>query len=117
QVIVASDNWNDDQQGARAASASRGAADLQAGIAKYEDGSYTEAAARLNGALAAGLTADEAVRAHKYLAFIHCASRRERQCRSEFRKALALDPRFQLNAAEAGHPIWGRVFRDVKQHG
>ena len=97
--------------------ASAGSADLKLGIARYEDGQYTEAAARLHSAIAAGLSQPEAVRAHKYLAFIHCASKREKQCRTEFRKALALDPGFQLNAAEAGHPIWGPVFREVKQRG
>jgi len=97
--------------------ASRGLPELQAGVSKYEDGEYRDAAARLQRALAAGLTRAEQVRAHKYLAFIHCASKRERQCRSEFRKALALDPGLQLNAAESGHPIWGPVFREVKQRG
>jgi Tfp pilus assembly protein PilF len=109
QVIASSD---------RASSAgSRGGSDLQVGVARYEDGQYAEASARLQSALAAGLTAAESVRAHKYLAFIHCASKRERQCRTEFRKAIAIDPGFQLNAAESGHPIWGPVFREVKQRG
>ena len=100
-----------------AAAVSPGLTDLQAGVSRYEDGQYQAAAARFQAALAAGLTPGEAVRAHKYLAFIHCASKRERQCRMEFRKALALDPAFQLNAAEAGHPIWGPIFREVKQRG
>ena len=96
---------------------SAGLADLQTGIARYEDGQYTAAQARFLTALASGLTPAEAVRAHKYLAFIHCASKREKACRSEFKRALTIDPAFQLNAAESGHPIWGRVFRDVKQRG
>lgn len=97
--------------------ASAGLADLQAGIARYEDGQYAAAQSRFQSALAAGLTPAEAVRAHKYLAFIHCASKRERLCRTEFKRALVIDPAFQLNAAEAGHPIWGPVFRDVKHRG
>ena len=96
---------------------SAGLADLQAGISRYEDGQYPAAQARFQTAIAAGLTPAEAVRAHKYLAFIHCASKRERACRSEFKRALIIDPAFQLNAAESGHPIWGPVFRDVKQRG
>lgn len=99
----------------QSSSASRGAADLQTGVRLYEDGQYAEAQTRLQNALSAGLWAPEAVRAHKYLAFIHCASKREAQCRMEFRKALAIDPSFQLSPAESGHPIWGRIFREVKQ--
>lgn len=96
---------------------SKGQPELEAGIAKYEDGRYVEAATRLHAALAEGLSAADEVQAHKYLAFIHCASRREKQCRSEFRRALDKDPEFQLDAAEAGHPIWGPVFRSVKDRG
>jgi hypothetical protein len=36
------------------------------------------------------------------------------QCRDEFRKALDLDPSFDLRENEAGHPIWGPAFRSVK---
>ena len=35
-------------------------------------------------------------------------------CREEFRKALAIDPGMELAPAEAGHPIWGPIFRSVK---
>jgi len=105
------------QENASAAAVRTGWPDRQGGVSKYEDGQYSQASTRLQSALVAGLTPAEAVRAHKYLAFIHCTSKRERQCRAEFRKALALDPSFQLNAAEAGHPMWGPVFREVKQRG
>lgn len=102
---------------AQAVQPSKGAPELATGIQKYEDGKYGEAVSRLNAALAEGLSASEEVTAHKYLAFIHCVSRREKQCRGEFRKALDKDPGFQLEAAEAGHPIWGPVFRSVKDRG
>lgn len=91
-----------------------GASALRAGVSKYEEGSYADAARYLQGAIDLGLTDAEAVRAHKYLAFINCASRRERACREEFRKVLALNPSFQLSPAEAGHPAWGPVFVSVK---
>ena len=52
--------------------------------------------------------------AHKYLAFIHCVSGREQQCRDEFKKALTIDPAFELTPAEAGHPVWGPIFRGEK---
>ena len=35
-------------------------------------------------------------------------------CRAEFRKAFEADPAFDLTPAEAGHPMWGPVFRSVK---
>jgi hypothetical protein len=54
------------------------------------------------------------VAAHKYLAFMHCAQSREKQCRTEFRKALVLNPEFELTPAESGHPSWGPVFRSLK---
>ena len=87
---------------------------LAAGIRHYEDGKYAEAAESLNGALNQGLTSTDRVKAHKYLAFIDCASGRPAACRREFGRALAIDPNLELSAAEAGHPIWGPVFRAVK---
>lgn len=89
--------------------------DLSLGIRAYEDGDYKNAARLLNGALSAGLLLnDDKVAAHKYLAFMHCAQARENLCRAEFRKALQLDPKFELAAAESGHPAWGPVFKSVK---
>lgn len=89
--------------------------ELSSGIKNYEDGNYKTAAKSLQNALESGLTFDsDTVRAHKYLAFIHCLSNREKQCREEFRKALEKDNKFDLEPAEAGHPIWGPVFRSVK---
>lgn len=89
--------------------------ELSTGIKSYEDGNYKAAARSLQSALEAGLTFDsDSVRAHKYLAFIHCLSNREKQCRDEFRKALEKDSKFELEPAEAGHPIWGPAFRAVK---
>jgi hypothetical protein len=52
--------------------------------------------------------------AHKHLAFIHCSWNQERECRDEFRKALAVDPTLELAPAEAGHPVWGPIFRSLK---
>ena len=90
--------------------------DLSLGIRAYEDGDYKSAARLLQAALAQGLLLNsDKVSAHKYLAFIHCSQSREKLCRDEFRKALALDPTFELSPAEAGHPVWGPVFRSLKQ--
>jgi Tfp pilus assembly protein PilF len=88
---------------------------LQSGIKSYEDGDYQTAAKQLQSSLDLGLDSKgDQGNAHKYLAFIHCVSSREKACREEFRKAFDSDPKFDLEPAEAGHPIWGPVFRSVK---
>ncbi len=89
--------------------------ELEKGIRSYEDGEYKASAKQLQIALDLGLEAKrDQARAHKYLAFINCVTGREKKCRSEFNKALDADPKFELEPAEAGHPIWGRVLRSVK---
>src|SRR5262249_1509449 len=67
----------------------QGEDELQFGVRAYEDGELAYSARLLQSGLDSGLRykADK-VRAHKYLAFIHCASSRIPQCRDEFRKAL-----------------------------
>ena len=87
---------------------------LSAGLKLYEAGEYEESAKNLQGAIELGVPDKQRVDAHKYLAFIHCASNRERQCRDEFRKALTMDPNLELSPAEAGHPVWGPIFRSLK---
>ncbi len=92
----------------------QGEPELAAGIRSYEDGDYNKAMQQLQSALKSGLNSFEQIKAHKYLAFIHCASGRESRCREEFRKVLHLAPDYELTPAEAGHPTWGPVFRSVK---
>ncbi len=87
---------------------------LVAGIAAYDDGKYVEAAKALRGALATRLDKADQLAAHKYLAFIQCSTGRRSLCRDEFRKALRIDPSFDLEPAEAGHPVWGPIFRGLK---
>lgn len=93
---------------------SKGSQDLSNGIKQYEDANYSEAARLLQSSLDKGLGSSDQVKAHKYLAFIHCVSGREQRCRDEFRAALKIDPTFELAANEAGHPIWGPAFRSAK---
>jgi len=89
--------------------------ELDKGIRSYEDGEYKTSAKQLQAALDFGLDAvRDRARAHKYLAFIACVSGRKKTCRDEFNKALDADPKFDLEPAEAGHPIWGPVWRSVK---
>jgi hypothetical protein len=88
---------------------------LSAGIKSYEQGNYNESAKLIQEALTKGLPDKESqVEAHKYLAFIHCVSGRKKECADEFKKALAVDPNFELQAAEVGHPLWGPVYSSVK---
>jgi Tfp pilus assembly protein PilF len=87
---------------------------LNAGLKQYEEGQYAESLKNLQSAIQQGLGERDKVNAHKHVAFIHCASNRERQCRDEFRRALAVDPAMDLAPEEAGHPVWGPIFRSVK---
>ncbi|HEY6897804.1 MAG TPA: TssQ family T6SS-associated lipoprotein [Rhodocyclaceae bacterium] len=87
---------------------------LSAGIEDYNEGRYAEAVKTLQSALDQGLGVSDQVKAHKYLAFTHCVSGKERLCRDEFKKALEINPNLELEPAEAGHPIWGPVFRAAK---
>ena len=105
-------NFNEDVAGIFS---SRGQRELDVGVKAYEDGEYPYAARLLQASLDAGLRGTtHRVRAHKYLAFLHCASNRIQQCRDEFRKVLEIDPSFDLREDEAGHPVWGPVFRSVR---
>jgi predicted small secreted protein len=94
--------------------AGEGRKDLDAGVRAYEDANYRQAARLIQAGIDSGLGTSDKVRAHKYLAFIHCVSGQLQQCRDEFGKALDLDPSFDLREDEAGHPIWGPAFRSVK---
>ena len=91
-----------------------GAPYLKQGIAQYEEGNYRSAVRRLQFALEEGLTIADRAQAHKYLAFIACVSGQQLTCREEFAIALDLDPNFELDPAEAGHPMWGPVFKSAK---
>jgi Tfp pilus assembly protein PilF len=93
---------------------SKGEQAFSAGMSQYEAGEYVEAQKSLQGALEAGIPLQDQISARKHLAFIHCVSGRQAQCREEFRRALDLNPQLELDPAEAGHPSWGPVFRSVK---
>jgi hypothetical protein len=87
---------------------------LLAGWRAYDDAQYAEAEKQLRAALAAGLASPrDRATAHKYLAFIACTSDRPPQCESEFRLARAADPSFALSRSEAGHPVWGPVYKRI----
>ncbi len=82
------------------------------GIRLYDDGQYPQAETALRQALQAGLRSPrDQARAHKLLAFITCTSEREAECEAAFRAARGADPAFVLSRSEAGHPLWGTVYR------
>lgn len=88
---------------------------FSSGVKHYEEGDYKSSVEAFEHALDMGLkNKSDHVTAHKYLAFIHCVSKREKQCREAFKSALEVDPDFELKPEEAGHPVWGPVFRSVK---
>jgi Tfp pilus assembly protein PilF len=86
------------------------------GIRAYDDGQYPQAEASLRKALGAGLQSGrDRASAHKLLAFITCTSGRATECEAAFRAARAADPGFALSRSEAGHPLWGPVYRKAQQ--
>ena len=93
---------------------SKGQATLSTGLKQYEDGPYAESLRSLQSAIQQGLGDGDRITAHKHVAFIHCISNRQRQCRDEFRKALTVDPKMELAPAEKDHPGWGPVFESAK---
>ena len=82
------------------------------GIRAYDDGQYAAAETALRKALGAGLQSGrDRASAHKLLAFITCTSERLAECEEAFRAARTADPGFVLSRSEAGHPLWGPVYR------
>lgn len=85
---------------------------LMNGMRAYDDGQYAEAEKQLDLALRGPLASPrDRAAAHKYLAFIYCTSKREASCESAFRAAREADSGFLLNKSEAGHPMWGPVYK------
>jgi Tfp pilus assembly protein PilF len=86
------------------------------GIRAYDDGQYAQAETALRQALADGLqSARDRATAHKLLAFITCTSDRLADCQAQFREARAADAGFALSRSEAGHPVWGPVYKNLLQ--
>jgi hypothetical protein len=90
-------------------------AGLKEGIALYNKGLYNDAIKRLGMADVTGGPKATQVEALKYTAFSYCVTSRPTLCRQQFEKALKLDPSFDLEPGEHGHPQWGPVFLKVKK--
>jgi Tfp pilus assembly protein PilF len=88
---------------------------LLAGIRAYDDAQYPEAEKQFRQALAANLASPrDRAAAHKHLAFIACTSNRMAECEAAFRAARQSDPGFALSKSEAGHPLWGPVYKRLQ---
>ena len=88
---------------------------LLAGIRAYDDGQYADAERQLALSLQLNLpSAKDRAAAHKHLAFIYCTSQRVAECEAAFRAARLADPAFALSRSEAGHPLWGPVYKRLQ---
>lgn len=87
---------------------------LSDGIRAYDDALYARSEAALRRALAVGLASPrDRASAYKLLGFITCANERINECEAALLAARAADPAFVLSRSEAGHPVWGPVYRRV----
>lgn len=85
---------------------------LTQGVKLYQAGQYPDSETQLKLALQQGLSlGPDRATANKYLAFIYCTSKREALCLAAFKAAKQADPAFALSKSEAGHPMWGKVYR------
>lgn len=85
---------------------------LAQGLKAYQAAQYQQSELDLKSALQMGLAKPaDIANANKHLAFIFCTSKREALCLSAFKAAVAADPSFALSKSEAGHPMWGPVYK------
>ena len=88
---------------------------LLAGMKAYDDAQYDSADRLFREALALGLVSPrDRAEAHKRLAFIQCAAGRLGECEAEFKLARQADRTFALDKSEAGHPVWGPVYKKLQ---
>jgi Flp pilus assembly protein TadD len=81
----------------------------------YEKGDYKNAIRKLSMARDASEdTPGIRQNSLKLLAFSYCVTSQRPQCKAQFTSLLKLAPSFQLSRGEAGHPLWGPAFKEVK---
>ncbi len=84
---------------------------LATAIEAYDRGDYAQAIRLLTPLSSEGaLDNDQQLRALKALAFSQCSTNAITACRGTFERAFRADAKFDLSAAERGHPIWGPQF-------
>lgn len=84
------------------------------GVAHFEAGNYPEAEHMLLTPEVWQASQSQQLRALKFLAFTYCVSERPQLCRQSFERAFQLDPGFDLEVAEQGHPLWGQAYAEAK---
>lgn len=93
----------------------RALANLSEALKRYDAGNFEEAKTSFLLAADSGvLSTTQQLDARKHMAFIYALQNRESSAREEFEKAFAIDAKFELTPAEAGHPKWGPIYRQVK---
>lgn len=93
-----------------------GQTQLANGVRLYENADFVGAIRQLQGASDIWVDSPEVrMNAYKYLAFSYCVTNRRAACRQAFESLLKIDPDFELLPTEAGHPIWGPVFRQARK--
>ncbi|MBI5181425.1 MAG: LysM peptidoglycan-binding domain-containing protein [Nitrospirae bacterium] len=87
---------------------------LKKGIDSYFKGNYDDAVAEINTALEKGLKEKEdRVKAYRFLAYTHVAKEEKDEAKKQFKKALELDPKIELDPVYVSPKII-EVFREVK---
>jgi len=91
-------------------------AEFDGAVALYTNGDYRGAIKRFT-AIHDSLHAyrDLELLSLKYMAFSYCVTGHAPMCKQEFEKAFKLDPSFDLEPGEKGHPLWGPVFEKAKK--
>lgn len=88
---------------------------LADGSELYEKGDFKAAIRKLTAARDSFAdTSAEMQTSLKYLAFSYCVTGQRSLCKAQFVALLKIAPDFQLSRAEAGHPLWGPVFKDSR---
>lgn len=80
----------------------------------YDDADYAKAIKLFQERSKETLSPGEMLQTMKMIAFSYCLTNKMTLCRAEFERILLLDPSFELDPAESGHPSWGPPFRSVK---
>jgi hypothetical protein len=80
----------------------------------YENGKYAAAIKKFRSPALAKTWPELRVRTLKYLAFSYCVSNKLQACQQAFYDAMQIDPKFELQPSEEGHPIWGPIYQKAK---
>ena len=84
---------------------------LQQVKANYQQGEYGQVIRRVTIDQALNeAPQDIRIQALKLQAFSLCLTKYEFLCQEKFQQILALQPDFELQASEQGHPLWGPAF-------